>query len=146
MQGEGIVVGVIDDQVAALLKGGFWLAIVAGAVTALLEWPARWLAVLGITQVVIFQGFPVLLQLRRELRRPLHWSMNTNLVLAMTALLLVLGTVIIALFEWSNPATIGDMSVGDRVLVSFFHSVQARTAGRHGVRRPERHHRDSLQE
>lgn len=74
-------------------------------------------------------GFPVLLQLRRELRRPLHWSMNTNLVLAMTGLLLVLGTVVIAAFEWSNPATIGEMSVADRVLTAFFHSVQTRTAG-----------------
>ncbi|MDX2026260.1 TrkH family potassium uptake protein [Microcella sp.] len=78
-------------------------------------------------------GFPVLLQLRRELRRPLHWTMNTNLVLAMTALLLVVGTVMIALFEWNNGATIGEMSPVDRVLVSFFHSVQARTAGFNSV-------------
>lgn len=78
-------------------------------------------------------GFPVLLQLRRELRRPLHWTMNTNLVLAMTALLLVLGTAMIALFEWNNGATIGEMSPIDRVLVSFFHSVQARTAGFNSV-------------
>ena len=78
-------------------------------------------------------GFPVLLQLRRELRRPLHWSMNTNLVLAMTASLLVIGTAVIALFEWSNPATIGELSFADRLLVSFFHSVQARTAGFNSV-------------
>ncbi|MEN9621210.1 MAG: hypothetical protein RL499_1403, partial [Actinomycetota bacterium] len=78
-------------------------------------------------------GFPVLLQLRRELRRPLHWTMNTNLVLVMTALLLVLGTVVIAAFEWNNGATIGEMSPIDRVLVSFFHSVQARTAGFNAV-------------
>jgi potassium uptake TrkH family protein len=78
-------------------------------------------------------GFPVLLQLRRELRRPLHWSMNTNLVLAMTGLLLVLGTVVLAVFEWSNPATIGEMSPADRVLVSFFHAVQTRTAGFNSV-------------
>lgn len=78
-------------------------------------------------------GFPVLLQLRRELRRPLHWTMNTNLVLAMTALLLVLGTVVIAIFEWSNAETIGEMSPIDRVLVAFFHSVQARTAGFNSV-------------
>ncbi len=41
-------------------------------------------------------GFPVLLQLRKEFRRPLHWSMNTNLVLSMTAVLLVAGTIWIA--------------------------------------------------
>ncbi|QDH35701.1 adenylate/guanylate cyclase domain-containing protein [Porphyrobacter sp. YT40] len=40
------------------------LAILAAILTALLEWPARWLAVVGIAQLVIFQGFPVLLQLR----------------------------------------------------------------------------------
>ncbi len=40
------------------------LAILAAILTALLEWPARRLAMLGIAQLVIFQGFPVLLQLR----------------------------------------------------------------------------------
>lgn len=74
-------------------------------------------------------GFPVLLQLRREFRRPLHWTMNTNLVLSMTAILLVLGTIYIAVVEWSNPATLGDMTVGERLLTAYFHSVQVRTAG-----------------
>jgi potassium uptake TrkH family protein len=78
-------------------------------------------------------GFPVLLQLRREFRRPLHWSMNTNIVLSMTAVLLVGGTMWIAANEWNNPGTIGTMSFGDRVLVAFFHSVQARTAGFNSV-------------
>lgn len=78
-------------------------------------------------------GFPVLLQLRKEFRRPLHWSMNTNIVLSMTAVLLVLGTVWIAVNEWTNPDTIGGMSAADRVLVSFFHSVQTRTAGFNSV-------------
>lgn len=78
-------------------------------------------------------GFPVLRQLRKEFRRPLHWTMNTNIVLAMTGLLLVLGTVYIAVLEWSNPATIGGMTPSERVLVAFFHSVQARTAGFNSV-------------
>lgn len=78
-------------------------------------------------------GFPVLLQLRHEFRRPLHWSMNTNLVLSMTAVLLVAGTLWIAVIEWNNPATIGGMHASDRVLVAFFHSVQARTAGFNSV-------------
>ncbi len=78
-------------------------------------------------------GFPVLRQLRKEFRRPLHWTMNTNIVLAMTAALLVLGTLYIAVLEWSNPATIGGMAPADRLLVAFFHSVQARTAGFNSV-------------
>ena len=78
-------------------------------------------------------GFPVLVQLRRELRRPLHWTMNTNIVLVMTGVLLAVGTVYIAVLEWSNPATLGEMSVGERVLTAFFHSVQARTSGFNSV-------------
>lgn len=78
-------------------------------------------------------GFPVLLQLRREFRRPLHWTMNTNIVLSMTALLLVLGTVYIAVLEWSNPETLGSMSIGDRLLTAFFHAVQVRTSGFNSV-------------
>lgn len=38
------------------------VAILAGVVTALLEWPARWLALVGVAQLAIFQGTPFLLQ------------------------------------------------------------------------------------
>lgn len=40
------------------------LAILAGAVTALLEWPARRLALFGVAQLAFFQGTPFLLQFR----------------------------------------------------------------------------------
>jgi trk system potassium uptake protein len=78
-------------------------------------------------------GFPVIMQLRRELRTPLHWSMNTNIVVWATAVLLVGGTVYICVLEWNNPATLGSMDVGSRLLSGFFHSVQARTAGFNSV-------------
>jgi trk system potassium uptake protein TrkH len=78
-------------------------------------------------------GFPVIMQLRKELRSPLHWSMNTNIVVWATAVLLVAGTVYICFVEWNNPATLGSMDVGSRILSGFFHSVQARTAGFNAV-------------
>jgi Trk-type K+ transport system membrane component len=78
-------------------------------------------------------GFPVIMQLRREFRRPLHWSMNTNLVVAATAVLLVAGTVYITAIEWSNPATLGGLDPWSRVLAGFFQSVQTRTAGFNSV-------------
>ncbi|WAB82381.1 TrkH family potassium uptake protein [Microcella daejeonensis] len=78
-------------------------------------------------------GFPVLRQLRKEFGRPLHWTMNTNIVLVMTAALLVLGTAYIAVLEWGNRATIGAYDAADRILVAFFHSVQTRTAGFNSV-------------
>ncbi len=78
-------------------------------------------------------GFPVLLQLRKEFTRPLHWSMNTKLVLWGTVVLLVGGTVYITVLEWSNPATLGGLNPWSRVLAGFFQSVQARTAGFNSV-------------
>ena len=62
-------------------------------------------------------------------RRFKKFSVYTKLVLVTTAVLLIAGTVLIALVEWNNPATIGDMSVGDKLLNSFFQSVTTRTAG-----------------
>ncbi|MGM7680191.1 TrkH family potassium uptake protein [Microbacterium sp. A94] len=78
-------------------------------------------------------GFPVLRQLRREFQRPLHWSMNTRIVLAMTAVLLVAGTVFVLFMEWDNPGTFGELPIGTRILAGFVHSVQSRTAGFNSV-------------
>lgn len=74
-------------------------------------------------------GFPVIMQLRRELRHPLRWSMNTKLVLWGTVVLLVGGTVYITVIEWDNPDTLGAFDPAGRILAGFFQSVQTRTAG-----------------
>ncbi|WP_241983506.1 TrkH family potassium uptake protein [Cryobacterium tagatosivorans] len=74
-------------------------------------------------------GFPVIVQLRKHIRSPLRWNMNTRVVLAGTITLLVAGTVFITAVEWSNPATLGPLAWPDKLLVGFFQSVQARTAG-----------------
>lgn len=74
-------------------------------------------------------GFPVIMQLRKEFTKPLHWSMNTKLVLWATVVLLVGGTVYLTVIEWDNPDTLGGLDPAARVLAGFFHSVQTRTAG-----------------
>lgn len=78
-------------------------------------------------------GFPVVMQLRRYGRDVLHWTMNTRLVIAGTVTLLAGGTAYLAAVEWNNPKTIGAMEWPSKILVSFFHSVQARTAGFNSV-------------
>lgn len=78
-------------------------------------------------------GFPVLLQLRKEFRRPLHWSMNTRVMLWGTVVLLVAGTGFITVLEWSNDETFGGYPPAVRILLGFFHSVQTRTAGFNAV-------------
>lgn len=74
-------------------------------------------------------GFPVLFELRRRYRRPIHWSMNTKLVLAGSATLLAAGTLFLTAAEWTNKATMAGLSPGDRILNGFFQSVITRTAG-----------------
>lgn len=74
-------------------------------------------------------GFPVLFELRRNYRRPVHWSMHTKLMIFGSAILLLAGTVFLTLVEWTNRATIGDLPPSQRVLAGFFQSVVARTAG-----------------
>lgn len=56
-------------------------------------------------------------------------GMYTRLVLALTAGLFVLGTALTALLEWNNPATLGPMTVGQKLLAAAFQSVTTRTAG-----------------
>lgn len=74
-------------------------------------------------------GFPVLFELGRHYRKPLHWSMNTRLVLSGTAILLAAGTFFISAVEWNNPKTLGALSTADKLLAGFFQSVMTRTAG-----------------
>lgn len=54
---------------------------------------------------------------------------HTKLVLMLTLVLIVSGAVIVGILEWNNDATIGTMSVGDKILNSIFQSVTFRTAG-----------------
>lgn len=56
-------------------------------------------------------------------------SVYSRFVLIISAILLVGGAFIFALFEWNNPETLGAMSFGEKILNSFFQSVTLRTAG-----------------
>lgn len=74
-------------------------------------------------------GFPVLHDLRTKTRDPRHWSLHTKLTLAGSGFLLLGGTLTLLAFEWSNPGTLGDMSIAGKLLSAAFASVSARTAG-----------------
>lgn len=74
-------------------------------------------------------GYPVLRQLRREWGAPLHWSMNTRLVLATSGVLLTLGTTFVLLTEWANERTLGALGGPGRILAAFTHSTMSRSAG-----------------
>ena len=77
-------------------------------------------------------GFLVWNEVLRE-RRPGKWSVYTRLVLITTGILLVGGTALFLLLEWSNPATLGPLNVPQKLLAAFFQSATLRTAGFAGV-------------
>jgi trk system potassium uptake protein TrkH len=56
-------------------------------------------------------------------------SVYTRLVLLTSLGLLLLGWIAICLLEWNNPATLGSMHPGDKLLNGLFQSVTLRTAG-----------------
>lgn len=74
-------------------------------------------------------GFPVFHEVSRHWRRPAAWSMHTRVTMFGYVLLLVLGTIGVALLEWSNPGTLGPMSLGDKLGNSLFGGITVRTAG-----------------
>ncbi len=77
-------------------------------------------------------GVPVWADLTRRRRMGLsrlRWSLHTRLTLLGTAILLGLGFVIITIFEWTNPATLGAMPEGERLLNGAFQAVTPRSAG-----------------
>ncbi len=58
-----------------------------------------------------------------------HLTLHSKIAITVTAGLILMGAVLIFIFEYANPSTIGEMSLLDKIQVSFFQSVTTRTAG-----------------
>jgi potassium uptake TrkH family protein len=96
---------------------------------------------LPIAVAVIFGGlgFPVLFELRRQLRSPRRWSLHTKLTVTVSGALLALGTIFVTATEWTNPGTLGTFDTPGRLLAGFFQAVMPRTAGFNSVDTGELH-------
>ncbi|EHS56298.1 TrkH family potassium uptake protein [Paenibacillus sp. Aloe-11] len=73
-------------------------------------------------------GFVVMSDLA-EYRKRQRLTLHTKVVLSMTAALIVVGTLVIFVFEFTNPQTLGSLDWGGKLLGSLFQSVTPRTAG-----------------
>ena len=58
-----------------------------------------------------------------------HLTLHSKIAITVTAGLILVGAILIFVFEYTNPLTIGEMSLFDKIQVSFFQSVTTRTAG-----------------
>lgn len=56
-------------------------------------------------------------------------SLHSKVVLLFSLVLIIIGTVIFFIFEYHNPATLGNIPFKNKILVAFFQSVSMRTAG-----------------
>ncbi len=73
-------------------------------------------------------GFTVVLDLIHK-KKAIHFALHTRMVLFVTVLLLVSGTLIIYLLEFKNPQTMGQMGAGNKLFAAFFTAAAPRTAG-----------------
>ena len=58
-----------------------------------------------------------------------HLTLHSKIAITVTVGLVVVGAMLIFILEYANPLTIGEMSLFDKIQVSFFQSVTTRTAG-----------------
>lgn len=58
-----------------------------------------------------------------------HLRLHTKLVLLTSVSLVISGAVLVCMFEWNNPHTLGSLPVASRPLAALFQSVTLRTAG-----------------
>lgn len=58
-----------------------------------------------------------------------HLTLHSKIALVVTMILIIVGTLAIFVFEYNNPLTIKEYSLGEKIGISFFQSVTTRTAG-----------------
>ena len=66
---------------------------------------------------------------KKKLRCFNDLSLHSKIAVSSTVLFLIVGTAAFFIFEYNNPLTIGNMSLSDKIQVSFFQSMTTRTAG-----------------
>jgi Trk-type K+ transport system membrane component len=74
-------------------------------------------------------GFPVVLDVLRHPRMWRRWSLHTKLTITTSLALVVFGAVVVAGFEWTNPATFKPLDSAGTALASLFAGVMPRSGG-----------------
>lgn len=85
-----------------------------------------------ITSLIIIGGigYFVLLELYLFQRKRLNnLSLHTKIVVRMTIFLIILATLAVFCFEYTNPKSLGELSLVDKIFNSYFTAVNYRTSG-----------------
>ena len=87
------------------------------------------LVVIALAVIAGGLGFPVWRQIAAHPRRPADWDLHAKITVLTTVTLITVGWALFTWFEWTNPATLGSLSVEHSAVNGFFQSVTPRTAG-----------------
>ena len=126
---EGVWVSVFT-AISAFCNAGFDLFGRFGAYSSLVPYVNNYY----VQAVVMFMimagglGFMVWVELA-EYRKKRRLSLHAKVVLQFSVIFWVGGAVLLALLEWSNPRTMGSLSVPGKIMAALFQSVSTRTAG-----------------
>ncbi|MDO5516863.1 MAG: TrkH family potassium uptake protein [Clostridium sp.] len=114
-------------SISAFCNAGFDLI---GDFSSLTRYNGNYMMIIVISILIIIGGlgFSVLIELINY-RKTKRISVNSKIVLSVTGGLILGGALIIFLVEYNNPSTLGEMSLGHKILNAFFSSVTPRTAG-----------------
>jgi trk system potassium uptake protein TrkH len=117
----------IFHSISAFNNAGFDLT---GGFQSLIPFRDDWIVLLthGVLLTLGGLGFAIVGDAVAR-RRWARMALETKLVLATTAALLIGGTIVIGFTEWSNPLTLGAMPAEQRFLNALFESATLRTAG-----------------
>ena len=129
--GQGIWRSVFHS-VSAFCNAGFDLmGTESGAFTSLTSFARDPLINITVMFLIMIGGigFVVWDDILYYVKERRRFSVYTKLVLTVSAILWIGGALIVAIPEWNNPATLGMMNPGEKVMASLFQSVTFRTAG-----------------
>ena len=126
---EGVWVSVFT-AISAFCNAGFDLFGRFGAYSSLVPYVNNYY----VQAVIMFMimagglGFMVWVELA-EYRKKRRLSLHAKVALQFSVIFWVGGAVLLALLEWSNPRTMGGLSVPGKIMAALFQSVSTRTAG-----------------
>lgn len=126
---EGVWVSVFT-AISAFCNAGFDLFGRFGAYSSLVPYVNNYY----VQAVIMFMimagglGFMVWVELA-EYRKKRRLSLHAKVVLQFSVIFWVGGAALLALLEWSNPRTMGGLSVPGKIMAALFQSVSTRTAG-----------------
>lgn len=127
--GQGIWMSVFHS-VSAFCNAGFDLLGLDAPFQSLVPFQSDPVVLFTIMALIVIGGLGFFVW--SDIAQNRHWkklSLYTKLVLTTTGALILIGWAILFAVEWQNPATLGNMPLGDKVMNALFQSVTFRTAG-----------------